>query len=227
MIQTLFWDGEPQVEVEIRDGNEHIQRHWLTRSFYEGHENGLLRYIADTFLQGGVYVDVGASIGNHTLFFAKVMRADRVIAIEPYGPSFEHLTANLLLNPVVGDATVSCRRFAASDSERMVAMESYHESNNVGMRRVTKGNDVLARPLDDILQDEPHIDIIKIDVENHNWQLLHGAKKTLIEHEPVVYIEAGNEKELDDVDLLLGRFGYVRTLNLCLNYTSTYEYCKE
>ena len=230
MIKTLEWPDRPSSTVEVRDPNEHIQKHWMLGAYYEANRNGMLRYIAAVHAPGLVYVDVGASIGNHTLFFANVMQAELVIAIEPVPSSMEHLKANLVLNHFGLDRVVPVQA-AMSDYTGDTQMGRYHESNNAGMWMIggTTGDAVTVpvAMLDDTLAMEPHIDIIKIDVEHANAGVLHGAKQTLAERDAVVYIEAGNDVELAEADLLLGRFGYARTPGVRLSYTPVFEYAKE
>ena len=37
---------------------------------------------------------------------------------------------------------------------------------------------------------QPHIDVIKIDVEGFEWFVLQGARKTLRQHKPILLLEA-------------------------------------
>ncbi len=225
--RNLKWPYAPDSIVAIRDIDEHIQRHWLDGAYYEANRVGMLRHIDHKFGPGLVYVDVGASIGNHTLFFCQVMQAAHIYAIEPVEQSLDHLRQNIKLTDVEDRVTVI--KAAASDRVGQCQMERYHPSNNAGMWRVNRkvgwGHTRLA-PFDDLLEDVDHIDVIKIDVEHHNLELIHGAKKTFAERDAVVYIEAESEAELAEVDLLMGRFGYLRTPGVELNYTPTYEYTK-
>lgn len=55
--------------------------------FYEA---DLLEYLYYAVPHAGLFVDVGANIGNHTLFFARYM-AERVLAIEPQPETFRAL----------------------------------------------------------------------------------------------------------------------------------------
>ena len=43
-----------------------------------------MQFLAERLPRGLRIVDVGANTGNHTLFFASVMQAERVIPIEPH-----------------------------------------------------------------------------------------------------------------------------------------------
>ena len=61
------------------------------RMFYE---LDVLMKCREIYLPGTAVVDVGANIGNHSVFFGAVLGA-RVHAFEPYRPSFELLQMSL------------------------------------------------------------------------------------------------------------------------------------
>ncbi len=58
-----------------------------------------LELLGQLLQAGDVVVDVGANIGNHTVFYAKKVSPRRVVyALEPQRITFEFLCANLVLN---------------------------------------------------------------------------------------------------------------------------------
>jgi hypothetical protein len=67
-----------------------------SRTFYELE---LLEYAAACGPRGGVFIDVGANIGNHTVYFGKFL-ADFVLAIEPSPIAVRCLLRNIALNGV-------------------------------------------------------------------------------------------------------------------------------
>jgi FkbM family methyltransferase len=223
----LKWPGAASSVVQIRDEDEHIQRHWFMGVYYESTgKNGMLAYIAKHHEKGLHYVDVGASIGNHTLFFLNVMEATRVVAIEPVKASLNHLRDNLDRNNGVADR-VEVIECAVSDHKGWVGMRKYHPSNNVGMYQVAPIGDIPCATLDDLLQDEDRVDILKIDVEHHNAEVLAGMVTTLDVFEPTVYLEAESDEELADADEFFAAVGYARIPGVQLNYTPTYIWEKE
>ena len=74
MEKTLHYEGT-ETEVVIRDAAEHLQKCWVSGNFYEAQRNGMLTVVYQREKKGGKFIDIGASIGNHTLFFIKVMQA--------------------------------------------------------------------------------------------------------------------------------------------------------
>src|SRR5512144_1939846 len=59
----------------------------------------LLEHLAIHGPRGGVFVDVGANIGNHAVFFGKFL-AERVVCVEPHPDLVPLLTRNLEMNAV-------------------------------------------------------------------------------------------------------------------------------
>ena len=210
--------------VEIRNADEHIQKHWVLGQFYETQRNGMLNYIYANEPKGGKFIDIGASIGNHSIFFHKIMEASVVISFEPHPDSFDHLrenikannpNASILLNVALGEKNGHC-------------IMNAHSSDNVGMMQVQESaqGEILIQPLDNYFEDVQGYDVIKIDVEHYNEELLKGAERTLTEGTGTVYIEAESPEELILVDKYMTEYNYKRVEGIVLNHTPTYIYKK-
>lgn len=213
---------DKQILTEVRDSSDHIQKHWDKGVFYECQRNGLLSYIRNTISDGGKYFDIGASIGNHTLFFSMVMNAD-VFSFEPDLNSYDHLCSNIVLNGL-NDRVVPLN-IALGSKVGKCGMKSVSD-DNVGMRQVDEGKgDTPILPIDELSIFEGY-DLIKIDVEHYNEELLKGAENTFTNGKGVIFIEAESEEELNMVDEYMYSYGYQRQKPLVLNHTPTYKYFK-
>ena len=86
----VSWRGD---SVRIRS----YRKDHITRAFKRGHyyEQEFLQMIAETCSSSGVFVDVGAFVGNHSLFFARHCRPVQVIAFEPFPETFDLLQYNV------------------------------------------------------------------------------------------------------------------------------------
>lgn len=80
-------------------GEDYIQSTLvLSSNFYESDE---LKYLRKAYLKGGnVILDIGANIGNHTVFFSKICNAERIYAFEPITETYDTLCRNIDLNHI-------------------------------------------------------------------------------------------------------------------------------
>lgn len=170
--------------------------------FYEA---GELEYLRNTFLKGGeVILDIGANIGNHTVFFSKICNAEKVYAFEPIAETYETLCRNISLNHVE-DRVVANNVALGNDSGK--GRIKHFNPHNIGGTQIEATNDgaISIKRLDDY--EFERIDFIKIDVEGFEYKLLQGAKNTLNKHAPVIFVEIF-EDNFSEVDKLLRSYGY-------------------
>jgi len=221
MEKKLIYDGTVTKAI-VKNENEHIQKNWMVGRFYETQRNGMLNVIYESEKKGGKFIDIGASIGNHTLFFANVMKG-QVIAFEPQFDSYIQLRDNIELNHL----TVTTFNAALGDRKGLVRMKS-NSPDNVGMYQVDEsgiGNTVL-QTLDRYEHFVGGYDVIKIDVEHYNKKLLTGAAEVLTNGRGNVYIEAETPEILKETDDIMATYGYYRIPGLVMNHTPTYLYVK-
>ena len=206
-------------KMRVLDPDEHIQRYWMKGAFYEP---GMLEWTRRHY-RGGTFIDAGACIGNHTVYYAKFCGADRVVAIEPYRPSFEHLRTNVDLN---GLENVEWYNGAISDTPGKGTMidASPKNHNNVGMRQVKEGDEIDILTLDSIIEEYELDDVtlLKIDVEHMEMQALRGADKLLREQHPAIFIECPYDETYKEVEAHLAQYGYRSRSQH--NATPTYEF---
>ena len=69
----------------VKDKNEHIQKHWVAGNYYEASKIGLLSYLKRGGYKGRA-LDIGASIGNHTVYFANELGCDAELPPSSLGP---------------------------------------------------------------------------------------------------------------------------------------------
>jgi FkbM family methyltransferase len=144
--------------------------------------------------KGEVIVDVGAYIGNHTVFFANFCPAERVIALEACKPSFEALTQTISCN---GLKNVSAYHVAIGDRHDWGAT-SVSDPDNLGANRVERshrnGSDAVPiAPLDAFLESmgfsQSRVSLMKIDVEGMESEVVAGARGTIARSRPILCIE--------------------------------------
>lgn len=180
-------------------------------------------------------VDVGANIGNHTVYFAQVLGA-KVAAFEPEPHNVLCLELNVLLNGVRDSVTV--HRLALGETPGMVSLTMSIDSNYGSFSaapavnpngRPGAASTTCASPvstLDQVL-DARHanqpVSLMKIDVEGMEMAVLRGASGTVQAWRPLVACECLNDSTFEGVEALLAGWGY--SVVGIFNSTPTFLFC--
>ena len=108
------------VSFFVADETDLIQKEHFEGKFYESKE---LKIVSEFFHPGGIFVDIGANVGNHTVFVARFLSPLRVIVIEPNPAALAILKANIALNHLDSRVDASHLGIGLSNtSARAVAM---------------------------------------------------------------------------------------------------------
>lgn len=233
-IQLLTgWLVQSLIKI-TRRGNEEYPKLFCLAGDHIGDQisiNGLYeRDILDSLFQQtflsmksdfskGTCIDVGANIGNHTLYFSGIF--ERVISFEPNPIFCSIIRANAEINRA---NNIDLFDVGLSDSDKYLdyiflkdALGSSHftDVNQAGSSmqlRVRRGDDVISGI------NPACISLIKIDVEGHEVSALTGLRSTIEKHFPIILYESHPEKnaaEAENLQLLIRSFGY--------NHFYTYE----
>ena len=172
-----------------------------SKYYYEG---GMLDFIKLN-VPRGLMIDVGANIGNHSIYFAKYC-ATSVIAFEPFPDTFAVLTQNIQQNKFMN---ITALPVGLSNESKETGM-SLASDKNVGMAKIDDSGSIYARldVLDTMLEAKEPITLIKIDCEGHEEKALLGMMKTITDHKPALFIECQTQDELSTVSNLLHPIGY-------------------
>lgn len=164
-----------------------IGPHLIMNGIYE---KGLTAYFRSIIGEINTFVDVGANIGYYTCLFGKQLRErGRVFAFEPDAANFALLKRNTQIN-WIDKRNIVIEQLALSDSTGTATL----------YRNVEKpGNTSLLEPSEEERQAQnlqPYevptdtldsyfarhggqIDLLKIDVEGHEFPILMGARATI------------------------------------------------
>lgn len=134
---------------------------------------------------GSVFVDIGANFGYFTCLLAARMGrtpGSRVIAVEPNPQMFELLKANIRINWSTAPVRLEAVAIAAEAGLRTLHVPKDRAANAAlaadGETDATC-HEVRALPLDELLRDEPRVNLIKVDVEGFEPEVFRGATETL------------------------------------------------
>ena len=75
--------------------NDTIQKHLANNRFFEIQDLEFMKQFIDS---NTVIIDIGANIGNHSVYFSKFTDAKTIYVIEPIPRAYKLLLANIALN---------------------------------------------------------------------------------------------------------------------------------
>ncbi len=182
--------------------------HLLEHREWEIHvRNGLRKMLKP----GGAFVDVGASIGVHSLFAAALVGENgSVLAIEPHPRVSAILSKNVDINgfldrvkiiqAIVSDKTCSSVSFEyLREHPAMSGMEvpkRLKDAYKGSVEAIT----VRSVSLDDLLCGKDfNFPLVKIDVEGFEYKVLQGARRAIEEYPELCFIIEYERKIADEV----------------------------
>lgn len=151
-------------------------------------------------------VDVGANIGNHSIYYSKSSKVLKTFSFEPIPDTFKILKKNIELNNL--NDTVSLFNLGLSDCNGFAKIENYN-LKSIGSTSLIKSKDgnIELKAFDDINLDNNRLDLVKIDVEGYEKNVIKGMEESLKLFSPIIQIEifVYNFKDIKD---FLENLGY-------------------
>jgi len=185
----------------VENPHDSIQAHHNVGEFYEPEE---LNLIARHVPRNARILDIGANIGNHTVWFEKVMGAAAILPVEPQGRVVELLKTNCLLNRLktIDESCLGLafgRRSGTGDIQIDQAFNvagARVEASENGRIRIENGDQMVAGR---------KFDFIKIDVEGAEIDVIEGLEKLIRRCRPIMFVEVWNENR-ERFDVLMKAF---------------------
>jgi FkbM family methyltransferase len=142
-------------------------------------------------LESGTFIDVGAGIGNFTLQAGrKLGQLGHVIAIEPVPNRFACLRANVEAS---GLKNIRCVQVAAGSGYRatLTLADLTLGRNQLDISEYGVGSrfSVTCESLDNLVEPEERVRLVKIDVEGGELAVLRGMARILSYDKPIVVFE--------------------------------------
>lgn len=184
------------IEFELHpneDLSNHIRREG---DFFEAE---ILDYIRDNFNEQKTIIDIGANIGNHSVYFANFLKYDCILGFEPLEHNFALLNRNM-----TGYENIALAQYAVGNYTGMAKMQPNFSNSGAGEINNEFGTiEVPIMVLDRVFFTD--VTLMKIDVEWHEPQVLEGAQDTIQRCKPLILIEDANKeyaKLLPQYDLI-------------------------
>lgn len=155
------------------------------RDFWEA---DILDYIKDNYPTHNTILDIGANVGNHSVYFANFLEYKCIMAFEPEGTNYGLLAINMAQYKNIGLA-----RMAVSNHTGKVGFQKHN--TNYGAHAVNEDNPDIEEYVNCVSIDRialSHVTLMKIDVEFHEPQVIEGATDTIIRCHPLILIEDVN-----------------------------------
>ncbi|MFF0223199.1 FkbM family methyltransferase [Streptomyces sp. NPDC004629] len=188
------------------DGDDTIIRPEIAETRrWEADEDAAIR---KTVTAGTTVLDIGAHIGYFSLLMSQLVQSHgRVISVEADAWNHQLLVQNLLRNGASNVTPV----FAAAGDRPGIAHLRRDKEGNTGDHRVLDQPSELGHPvpviaLDDILDDVPGIDFVKVDLQGGDHLAILGMRRTLHRCRPRMLVEFWppgiRERGADPVEVL-------------------------
>jgi FkbM family methyltransferase len=188
--------------IELPDGarfflpdciEDSVQRRILLSNNY--YEYDLLGDLETRLPNEGVFFDVGANIGNHTIFWAR-RGARTVHAFEPVRSTFELLEKNVSLNNL--SANVVSHNFGLGEAVGSARVVKFtHENIAATQLGEHADGDLAIGVLDEFARAAGRVDFIKIDTEGFELKVLRGAREAIAAHRPIILVEVWPRNQND------------------------------
>ena len=128
-------------------------------------------------------IDVGANIGNHSIFFSKYFK--KILSFEPFPLTFSVLKLNTM-----NIKNISLFNYGLSDKTKILYFDDKATCNVAGMKLLRKSKiSTKLNTFDKKFSNLKDIYLIKVDVEGHEKQVISGMTKTLKKNSSVLFIE--------------------------------------
>jgi FkbM family methyltransferase len=167
-----------------------VARELIATKAYEPH---LTERLCARLLPGATFVDVGANVGFYALLAAhRVGSSGRVVAFEPNADNLKPLLLNRLLNEV---PQIEVLPFAVSDEQgflslmKIVSIASTKALDPAELEYLNDAQVVYAVTLDRALASEERVDVVKCDIDGHDFRAMSGGRGVLERFHPLVVAE--------------------------------------
>lgn len=163
-----------------------------------------------------VVYDIGANIGYHTLGLAE--RAKHCYAFEPNRKNYHLLKLNTAHNK-----NITIYDYAISDDIGVCQIEDFPlgSEGNFGECKITEDGQLCDMTYIDYLVRTGVIQapqLVKIDVEGHEWHVIQGMDQTIKNHLPVIFYENMHGSDLGKIYDYLTQLAYKVYWFPCMNY---------
>jgi FkbM family methyltransferase len=164
-----------------------------------------------------VFFDIGSNIGSFIYIAQQHINPNQVYGFEPIPVLYKRLKKifpSTHLNRLALSNITQQTEFKIPKINHKTYLTrgtlnvTFNENNESGYELIKVNTQTLDKFIDE--NNIPKIDLIKIDVEGHEFELLKGAEKTLEKHKPILIIEIEQRHHNFDISIIID---YIKNFN--------------
>lgn len=161
--------------------------------------------IIGEIIKNKAVLDIGANIGNHTLYYVLECGANSVYCFEPVRETFDVLKKNVEINDIKNSVHLYNKGVGSICGKAQVA---FFDKENIGGTMIEPNNsgniDLVSIDELNITED---IGLVKIDVEGFELEVLKGMLETLSKNKPYITVEI-RDRNFEIAQSMLLPLGY-------------------
>jgi len=174
----------------------YIRPYELLHTYRDLFENELYRFDSDK--ETPLIIDCGSNIGLSVIYYKQLYPKARIIAFEPDKGNFQVLKKNVESN---GFTHIELNEAAVWTTNGTITFQSNESEGSHIEESSTGGIAVPSVRLNDILDKEPEIDFLKVDIEGAEWAVLMDCAPNL---HKVKYLFLEYHGKVEDTEKLAG-----------------------
>jgi FkbM family methyltransferase len=178
------------VQFELTGKNLAVEVANAAGSFYELPE---LEFVYENLPDKNIVVlDVGSNVGNHLVYFAKIMNVAKVIPTEFHPTVIENLKKHIAINQV-NNVDLSKLGYAVGKTRGKAVIEE-HPAQDWCLTEVSMAapSQAIAAPIEIVPLDElitEKVGFIKVDVQGSEMDALEGGRNLFLTSKPHALVE--------------------------------------
>jgi FkbM family methyltransferase len=186
VVEVAF--GSYAVQILIKPQNGWVDNYIFLDSI---HEPEILKIIKDNVKKGDTVVDIGANIGQHTLFMSKFVGSQGfVYGFEPLKTNIDSIYRSIALNNI---KNVQIENKAVGEVDKKIKIYVPANKNDRSSRELVGVMSDSQEEVDMITMDtyfkNTEINFLKIDTEGFEPEVLAGAKEIIKTCKPTILFE--------------------------------------
>jgi FkbM family methyltransferase len=197
---TTILDGGIEFRLPVTGHSWEIEYEWINGRFFEPME---LEYLIEHIPPNSIFLDIGANVGNHTVYIARHRPDIQVMVIEAEPRASAILKQNINMNKVLNIDT-SRLGYAISGNEDPVFLQFRNSSSSTRRSPDKSGIECPSITLNQLL--EPTTQFIKMDIEGMEKEVLQPALNKLFEFRVSAMLEVLNPNK-DEYDAFFSQSG--------------------